>query len=102
MPTLLHAPQRCIAMVIAMLGFVVCLGHAAEPFSPARVAVYFSPNGGATDAVVRAEHFARQSFENLLQFLSLLGRKCHIKDGVPGSKDLRQHPLRFALLVGSN
>jgi phosphatidylserine/phosphatidylglycerophosphate/cardiolipin synthase-like enzyme len=32
---------------------MVCLGHAAEPFSPARVAVYFSPNGGATDAVVR-------------------------------------------------
>jgi hypothetical protein len=27
--------------------------HAAETFAPARVAVYFSPKGGATDAVVR-------------------------------------------------
>ena len=53
MPTLLHALRRCVAMVIALLGCLVCLGQAAEPFSPARVAVYFSPNGGATDAVVR-------------------------------------------------
>jgi phosphatidylserine/phosphatidylglycerophosphate/cardiolipin synthase-like enzyme len=28
--------------------------HAAETFASARVAVYFSPNGGATEAVVRA------------------------------------------------
>jgi len=40
-------------MVIVLLGLIVCLGQAAETFSPARVAVYFSPNGGATDAVVR-------------------------------------------------
>jgi phosphatidylserine/phosphatidylglycerophosphate/cardiolipin synthase-like enzyme len=33
---------------------MVCLGHAAEPFTPARIAVYFSPHGGATEAVVRA------------------------------------------------
>src|SRR5438128_696973 len=49
----LHTPRRCVVMVIVLLGLIVCLGQAAEPFSPARVAVYFSPNGGATDVVVR-------------------------------------------------
>jgi hypothetical protein len=43
-PTLLHASRRCIVILIALLGVVPSLGHAAEPFSPARVAVYFSPN----------------------------------------------------------
>src|SRR6266568_6769113 len=48
-----HAPRRCIATLIVMLGFLASLGYAAETFALARVAVYFSPNGGATDAVVR-------------------------------------------------
>ena len=47
---------RC-TMRIALCGFLLSLMvgtlHAAEPFSPARIAVYFSPNGGATEAVVR-------------------------------------------------
>ena len=60
MPTLLHASRRCVAMVIALLGCLVCLGQAAETFSPARLAVYFSPNGGATDAVVREVSAAQQ------------------------------------------
>jgi hypothetical protein len=42
---------------MALCGFLLSLMvgtlHAAESFSPARVAVYFSPNGGATEAVVR-------------------------------------------------
>jgi len=48
----------------------LCLEHGAVLFwpssapaadvTPARVAVYFSPNGGATDAVVRAIHDAKQ------------------------------------------
>src|SRR5215813_6752137 len=42
MQTLLHASRCCVAMVIALLGCLVCLGHAAEPFSSARVAVDFS------------------------------------------------------------
>jgi len=46
----------------ARCGFLLCLlvgpVHAAEPFSSARVAVYFSPNGGATDAVVRERNAA--------------------------------------------
>jgi hypothetical protein len=42
-----------------MLGFLASLGHAAEIFTPASVAVYFSPNGGATDAVVRELNTAR-------------------------------------------
>jgi PLD-like domain len=51
------------AILLAGLSlFVSLLGgplHAAEPFSPPRVAVYFSPNGGATDAVVRELHGAQ-------------------------------------------
>src|SRR5712691_3002693 len=37
-----------------LISLVVVPTYAAEPFSAARGAVYFSPNGGATDAVVRA------------------------------------------------
>ena len=55
-----HAPRSCIATLIAMLGFLASLGHAAETFTPARVAVYFSPNGGATDAVVREISLTRE------------------------------------------
>jgi tripartite-type tricarboxylate transporter receptor subunit TctC len=39
-----------LSLLVSLLGGPL---HAAEPFSPARVAVYFAPNGGATDAVVR-------------------------------------------------
>ena len=42
-----------VALLLALLSVEVRLGHAAETFSPARVAVYFSPSGGGTDAVVR-------------------------------------------------
>jgi phosphatidylserine/phosphatidylglycerophosphate/cardiolipin synthase-like enzyme len=48
-----HTPRSDIAILIVLLGFLVSLGHAAETFAPARVAVYFSPNGGATEAVIR-------------------------------------------------
>src|SRR5262245_10265376 len=54
-----HVPRSCIAILIAMLGFLASLGHATETFSPARVAVYFSPNGGATEAVVREVNAAK-------------------------------------------
>ena len=60
MPTLLHAPRCCVALVITLLGCLVCLGHATAPFSSARVAVSFSPSGGATEAVVREVSAARQ------------------------------------------
>jgi len=36
-----------------LLSLAVTPTYAAETFSLARAAVYFSPNGGATDAVVR-------------------------------------------------
>jgi phosphatidylserine/phosphatidylglycerophosphate/cardiolipin synthase-like enzyme len=36
-----------------LISLVAGSTHAAEAFSHARVAVYFSPSGGATDAVVR-------------------------------------------------
>ena len=49
-----HVPRSRITLLMALLGCMVCLGHAAETFTPARIAVYFSPNGGATEAVVRA------------------------------------------------
>jgi hypothetical protein len=48
---------RRTILVLALCGLVISLIvgplHAAEPFSSARIAVYFSPNGGATEAVVR-------------------------------------------------
>lgn len=55
-----HGPRRSIAILVAIFSLVACLVHAAETSVPARVAVYFSPNGGATEAVVRAVHAARQ------------------------------------------
>jgi hypothetical protein len=53
MPHLTHASRSGIALLIALLIVLASLGHAAETFVPARVTVYFSPHGGATDAVVR-------------------------------------------------
>lgn len=47
-------PQQTALSVLVLLSLMVGSLHAAETFAPARVAVYFSPNGGATDAVVRA------------------------------------------------
>src|SRR5438105_9655257 len=45
---------RIIAGFCGLLtGLAGVITHAEEPFSPARIAVYFSPKGGATDAVVR-------------------------------------------------
>jgi phosphatidylserine/phosphatidylglycerophosphate/cardiolipin synthase-like enzyme len=55
-----HVPCSCIAVLIALLTLLASLGHAAESFFPARVAVYFSPSGGATDAVVREVSAAQQ------------------------------------------
>jgi hypothetical protein len=48
-----------IALCGVLISLMVGSLHAAEPFSPARVAVYFSPNGGATDVVVRELNRAR-------------------------------------------
>src|SRR5919108_6471008 len=51
-----RAVRRTI-LLIAFCGFLISFMvghlHAAETFSSARVTVYFSPNGGATEAVVR-------------------------------------------------
>jgi hypothetical protein len=53
----LSAPCRPFLILAGLCGLLVSITggttHAEEPFSPARVAVYFSPNGGATEAVVR-------------------------------------------------
>jgi len=49
-----------VALLLTLFSVEVRLGHAAETFSPARVAVYFSPSGGATDAVVREVNVATQ------------------------------------------
>jgi phosphatidylserine/phosphatidylglycerophosphate/cardiolipin synthase-like enzyme len=52
-----HRTVRRTPLLIVLSGLLihltVCTLHAAETFSPARVTVYFSPNGGATEAVVR-------------------------------------------------
>jgi phosphatidylserine/phosphatidylglycerophosphate/cardiolipin synthase-like enzyme len=49
-----HASHHDAAILLVVLSLLTALGHAAAPFTPAHVAVYFSPNGGATDAVARA------------------------------------------------
>ena len=49
-----------VALLLTLLNVEIQLGHAAETFAPARVAVYFSPSGGATDAVVREVNAAQQ------------------------------------------
>jgi len=56
---LMHAPRSCIALLVATLGLLGSLGYAAETLTSARVAVYFSPAGGAMDAVVREVHAAK-------------------------------------------
>src|SRR5712691_6565080 len=48
-----HPPRHGLAMLIALLSLLASGGYPAEIVVPARVAVYFSPHGGATDAVVR-------------------------------------------------
>ena len=55
-----HVPRSSSVLLVALYTLVAFLGQAAEPFAPARVAVYFSPNGGATDAVVREVNAATQ------------------------------------------
>jgi phosphatidylserine/phosphatidylglycerophosphate/cardiolipin synthase-like enzyme len=45
---------------MALLGVLVGFGHAAETWPSAHGAVYFSPHGGATDAVVCAVSAATQ------------------------------------------
>jgi hypothetical protein len=60
MPSAPHALRSYNAILIGILSLLASLGHAAETFSPARVAVYFSPSGGATDAVVREVNAATQ------------------------------------------
>jgi phosphatidylserine/phosphatidylglycerophosphate/cardiolipin synthase-like enzyme len=54
-----HGSRSSIAILVAIVSLVACLVHAAETFAPARVAVYFSPNGGATEAVVREVNAAQ-------------------------------------------
>src|SRR5262245_17944136 len=55
-----HTSRRCIALVSVIVAlYGASLGQAAESFTPARVAVYFSPNGGATEAVVQELNTAK-------------------------------------------
>jgi len=44
---------RILVFLSLLIGRAVVPAHAVETFTPERVAVYFSPNGGATDTVVR-------------------------------------------------
>jgi hypothetical protein len=57
-----------VAMLLTLLSVGVYLGHAAETFAPAHVAVYFFPSGGATVAVVREVNTARE--QSLVQAYS--------------------------------
>jgi len=51
--------RSALALSLGLLTVLTQLALAAD-FTPARAAVYFSPNGGATDAVVREVHAATQ------------------------------------------
>ncbi len=56
-------PRRgswCVVSFVTILLLVAGIGYAAETYISARVAVYFSPSGGATDAVVREVNAAKQ------------------------------------------
>jgi phosphatidylserine/phosphatidylglycerophosphate/cardiolipin synthase-like enzyme len=46
--------------LLPLLGVLLLRAALAAEGTPARVAVYFSPHGGAADAVVRAVHAAQQ------------------------------------------
>ena len=46
-----HRYRSALALCCGLLSLLLSVAPAAE-FTSARVAVYFSPNGGATDAVV--------------------------------------------------
>jgi phosphatidylserine/phosphatidylglycerophosphate/cardiolipin synthase-like enzyme len=64
-PTLLGGAHRiyryhsALALYLGLLSLLGSVAPAAD-FTTARVAVYFSPTGGATDAVVREVHAATQ------------------------------------------
>src|SRR2546425_8941047 len=47
-----HRYRSALALSVGLLMLLLNVAPAAE-FTPARVAVYFSPHGGATEAVVR-------------------------------------------------
>src|SRR5439155_15595156 len=66
-----HAPRHAVAIVGVLVGLWVSLAQATEPFTPVRVAVYFSPTGGATDAVVHEVNAAtRQVLVQAYSFTS--------------------------------
>jgi hypothetical protein len=46
-----HRYRSAVALCCGLLSLLFRMAPAAD-FTPARIAVYFSPHGGATDAVV--------------------------------------------------
>src|SRR2546422_2957624 len=56
---MVHQYRSALALCYGLLSLLISMAPAVE-FTPARVAVYFSPNSGATDAVVREVHAATQ------------------------------------------
>jgi phosphatidylserine/phosphatidylglycerophosphate/cardiolipin synthase-like enzyme len=62
-----HRYRSALALSIGLLILLTSVAL-ADDFTPARMAVYFSPNGGATDAVVREVDAATQQI--LLQAYS--------------------------------
>ena len=49
----LRIARMCAGLFVLLLRVALGATHAAEMFSAARVALYYSPNGGATEAVVK-------------------------------------------------
>jgi len=60
-----HRSQAALILSVGLLTLLVRVGLAAEA-TPARVAVYFSPSGGATDAVVREVNAATRVASKLV------------------------------------
>jgi hypothetical protein len=58
-PRIPGSTASILAGLWMLIGLVVVPTDAAETFSAARAAVSFSPQGGATDAVVRALNTAK-------------------------------------------
>jgi tripartite-type tricarboxylate transporter receptor subunit TctC len=68
-----HRYRSALALCCGLLSLLASVALAAD-FTSARVAVYFSPNGGATDAVVREVQAATQQI--LVQAYSFTSGYC--------------------------
>src|SRR2546426_5941463 len=83
-----HRYHAALALCCGLLSLLLRVAPATE-FTPARVTVYFSPNGGATDAVVHEVNAATQQiFVQAYSFTSALIAKALVDAHKRGVKIL--------------